>query len=58
MVDQTGGGLMIVEVNQKIAGKISCIATNVLGSSKGSSEVKILGEHYFCFNPINLSLVF
>ena len=43
MVDKSGGGLMIVEVNRFIAGKISCIAQNVLGSSKATSRIKILG---------------
>jgi len=41
MVDKSGGGLMIVEVNKLIAGKVSCVAENVLGSSSASSLIKI-----------------
>ena len=44
MVDKSGGGLMIVEVNKRIAGKISCTAKSVLGSSSATSLIKIRGE--------------
>ena len=44
MVDKSGGGLMIVEVNKLIAGKVSCVAENVLGSSSASSLIKIQGK--------------
>lgn len=44
MVDSSGGGLMIVEVTKKIAGTITCIAENVLGSSEASSRIQILSK--------------
>ena len=56
MVDKSGGGLMIVEVNKLIAGKVSCVAKNILGSASASSLIKIQGNKimkrpFFLFAP-------
>ena len=54
MIDKSGGGLMIVEVNKYIAGRISCTATNVLGSNSASTQIKILGEFHW---PVKVTFI-
>ena len=49
MIDKSGGALMIVQINKKVAGRYSCVASNPLGASSASSRVKILSKSFDFF---------
>ena len=54
MIDKSGGALMIVQINKKVAGTYSCLARNPLGESRATSLVKILSKSLNIFTVIVL----